>query len=166
MADVHTPEQRSYNMSQIKGRNTRPEKKLRSLLHQNGLRFRIHDNRLPGHPDIVLPKYRSIIFVHGCFWHRHPGCRYASVPESHGDFWNEKFSQNVERDRKNLTLLKKMGWYTIIVWECELKKDASAVVKKILMLLRDRQARAGGKDSGERTSASLGERDSQSRTAD
>lgn len=140
MADVHTPEQRSYNMSRIKGRDTQPEKTLRSLLHRSGLRFRIHDKRLPGHPDIVLPKYRSVIFVHGCFWHRHPGCRYASVPETRSDFWNEKFSRNVERDRRNVFLLEEAGWNTIIVWECELKKDPAAVLENTLALLRNRAA--------------------------
>ena len=131
MADVHTSEQRSYNMSQIKGRDTKPEKTLRSLLHRNGFRFRIHYSKLPGRPDIVLPKYRSVIFVHGCFWHRHPGCRYAYAPKSRTDFWNEKLNGNVERDRKNIHLLKKAGWYPIIVWECELKKNADVVLTKI-----------------------------------
>ena len=131
MADVHTSEQRSYNMSQIKGRNTKPEKTLRSLLHRNGFRFRIHYSKLPGRPDIVLPKYRSVIFVHGCFWHRHPGCKYAYTPKSRTDFWNEKLNGNVERDRKNIYLLKKAGWYPIIVWECELKKNADVVLTKI-----------------------------------
>ena len=149
MADVHTPEQRSYNMSRIKGRDTQPEKTLRSLLHKNGLRFRIHDKRLPGHPDIVLPKYRSVIFVHGCFWHRHPGCRYASVPETRSAFWNEKFSRNVERDRRNVFLLEEAGWKTIIVWECELKKDPAVVLGNTLALLRNRPRR-----TSERTSAS------------
>ena len=145
MADVHTPEQRSYNMSRIKGRDTQPEKTLRSLLHKNGLRFRIHDKRLPGHPDIVLPKYRSVIFVHGCFWHRHPGCRYATVPETRSAFWKEKFSRNVERDRRNILLLEEAGWNPIVVWECELKKDPDSVLKKILTLLRDHPQRVSGK---------------------
>ena len=152
MADVHTPEQRSYNMSRIKGRDTQPEKTLRSLLHRNGLRFRIHDKRLPGHPDIVLPKYRSVIFVHGCFWHRHPGCRYASVPETRSAFWNEKFSRNVERDRRNVFLLEEAGWNTIIVWECELKKDPAVVLENTLAFLRNRPKRIS-----ERTSASSAE---------
>ena len=152
MADVHTPEQRSYNMSRIKGRDTQPEKTLRSLLHRNGLRFRIHDKRLPGHPDIVLPKYRSVIFVHGCFWHRHPGCRYASVPETRSAFWNEKFSRNVERDRRNVFLLEEAGWNTIIVWECELKKNPAVVLENTLALLRNRAKRIS-----ERTSISLAE---------
>lgn len=147
MADVHTPERRSYNMSRIKGRDTQPEKTLRSLLHRNGLRFRIHDKKLPGHPDVVLPKYRSVIFVHGCFWHRHPGCRYASVPKTRSAFWNEKFSRNVERDRRNVFLLEKAGWNTIIVWECELKKDPAAVLENTLVLLRSRPRCISGRIS-------------------
>ena len=142
MADVHTPEQRSYNMSRIKGRDTQPEKTLRSLLHRNGLRFRIHDKRLPGHPDIVLPKYRSVIFVHGCFWHRHPGCRYASVPET-----RSAFSRNVERDRRNVFLLEEAGWNTIIVWECELKKNPAVVLENTLALLRNRAKRISERTS-------------------
>ena len=139
MADVHTPEQRSYNMSQIKGRDTKPEKTLRSLLHRNGFRFRIHYSKLPGRPDIVLPKYRSVIFVHGCFWHRHPGCRYAYTPKSRTEFWNEKLNGNVERDRENISLLRKAGWYPIIVWECELNKNADAVLTKISDVLTKAQ---------------------------
>ena len=139
MADVHTPEQRSYNMSQIKGRNTKPEKTLRSLLHRNGFRFRIHYSKLPGRPDIVLPKYRSVIFVHGCFWHRHPGCRYAYTPKSRTEFWNEKLNGNVERDRENISMLRKAGWYPIIVWECELNKNADAVLTKISDVLTKAQ---------------------------
>lgn len=139
MADVHTPEQRSYNMSQIKGRDTKPEKTLRSLLHRNGFRFRIHYSKLPGRPDIVLPKYRSVIFVHGCFWHRHPRCRYAYTPKSRTEFWNEKLNGNVERDRENISLLRKAGWYPIIVWECELNKNADAVLTKISDVLTKAQ---------------------------
>lgn len=139
MADVHTPEQRSYNMSRIKGRDTKPEKTLRSLLHRNGFRFRIHYSKLPGRPDIVLPKYRSVIFVHGCFWHRHPGCRYAYTPKSRTEFWNEKLNGNVERDRENISLLRKAGWYPIIVWECELKKNADVVLTKISDVLTKAQ---------------------------
>lgn len=135
MTDVHTPEQRSYNMSRIRGQDTRPEKKLRSLLHRNGFRYRVHVSDLPGRPDIVLPKYHSVILVHGCFWHRHPGCRYATTPKSRADFWQEKFTGNVERDQSNLNLLKKNGWFPIIVWECELKDDIDAVMERISTML-------------------------------
>lgn len=144
MTDVHTPEQRSYNMSRIRGQDTRPEKKLRSLLHRNGFRYRVHVSDLPGRPDIVLPKYHSVILVHGCFWHRHPGCRYATTPKSRADFWQEKFAGNVERDQRNLNLLKKNGWFPIVVWECELKDDADAVMKKITAMLHHQYAELSG----------------------
>ena len=144
MTDVHTQEQRSYNMSRIRGYDTLPEKKLRSLLHRRGFRFRLHDKGLPGRPDIVLPKYRSVIFVHGCFWHRHPECRYATTPESRSDFWRDKFARNVERDRKNITLLEKEGWYPIVIWECELKNDADAVLEYISTTLYSQPAEIKG----------------------
>ena len=144
MTDVHTPEQRSYNMSRIRGQDTRPEKKLRSLLHRNGFRYRVHVSDLPGRPDIVLPKYHSVILVHGCFWHRHPGCRYATTPKSRADFWQEKFTGNVERDQCNLNLLKKNGWFPIVVWECELKDDADAVMEKITAMLHHQYAELNG----------------------
>jgi DNA mismatch endonuclease (patch repair protein) len=118
-------------MSRIKGKDTKPEKILRSLLHEKGFRYRVHDNKFPGCPDIVLPKYKSVIFVNGCFWHRHPGCGYATTPKSRQEFWQQKFVGNVERDRKNIELLKKKGWHPIVVWECELKKNADALLKKI-----------------------------------
>lgn len=144
MTDVHTPEQRSYNMSRIRGQDTGPEKKLRSLLHRNGFRYRVHDSRLPGRPDIALPKYRSVILVHGCFWHRHPKCRFTTTPESRFDFWQEKFAGNIKRDRRNRTLLKKRGWLTIIVWECELKDDAGAVMENISTMLHHQYAELNG----------------------
>lgn len=144
MTDVHTPEQRSYNMSRIRGQDTRPEKKLRSLLHRNGFRYRVHVSDLPGRPDIVLPKYNSVILVHGCFWHRHPGCRYATTPKSRADFWQEKFTGNVERDQSNLNLLKKNGWFPIIVWECELKDDTDAVMERISTMLHHQYAELKG----------------------
>lgn len=135
MVDVHTPEQRSYNMSRIRGHNTQPEKILRSLLHRKGFRFRIHYSKLPGKPDIVLPKYRSVIFVHGCFWHHHPGCKYAYIPQTRTDFWSKKLGRNVERDKENISLLKKSDWHPIIAWECELKKDPEAVLARISAIL-------------------------------
>lgn len=123
MSDVHTKEQRSYNMSRIKGKDTKPEEVVRKYLFSRGLRFRKNDKRYPGHPDLVLPKYHTIVFVHGCFWHRHPGCRYATTPKSNTEFWQKKFDANVRRDRDEQKQLKDMGWKVLIVWECELKKD-------------------------------------------
>ena len=123
MSDVHTKEQRSYNMSRIKGKDTKPEEVVRKYLFSRGLRFRKNDKRYPGHPDLVLPKYHTIVFVHGCFWHRHPGCRYATTPKSNTEFWQKKFDANVRRDKDEQKQLKDMGWKVLIVWECELKKD-------------------------------------------
>ena len=121
MADTLTSEHRSWNMSRIKGRNTGPELRLRSLLHRAGFRFRLHTKDLPGRPDVVLPKYRAAIFVHGCFWHRHSGCRYATNPATRPDFWESKFRANVERDERNHRALLDAGWRVAIVWECALR---------------------------------------------
>ena len=121
MVDSLTKEKRSWNMSRIKSRDTKPELIVRSLLHRMGYRFRLHKKDLSGKPDIVLPKYKTVIFVHGCYWHRHPGCKYAYNPKSKKDFWQNKFNQNVKRDKINQAQLKEMGWKVIIVWECELR---------------------------------------------
>jgi DNA mismatch endonuclease (patch repair protein) len=107
-------------MSGIRGRDTAPEKIVRSHLHRAGLRFGLHRKDLPGRPDIVLPRWRSAVFVHGCFWHRHPGCRYAYVPKSNRAFWLRKFAANVERDGRNVAELRKMKWRVHVVWECRL----------------------------------------------
>ncbi|MBT6050642.1 MAG: DNA mismatch endonuclease Vsr [Candidatus Scalindua sp.] len=119
--DILTREKRSWNMSRIKGKDTKPEKIVRSALHKKGFRFRLNRKDLPGKPDIVLPKYKSVIFVHGCFWHRHPRCKFAYNPKSRETFWQKKFSENVERDRFVKKELRKMEWKVIVVWECELK---------------------------------------------
>lgn len=131
MADTIARERRSWNMSRIKGRNTGPELRLRSLLHRAGFRFRLHAKELPGRPDIVLPKYRVAIFVHGCFWHRHQGCRNATTPSTRLQFWQSKFDSNVSRDERNRTDLRAAGWTVLTVWECELKSDASGVVERL-----------------------------------
>ena len=120
--DCLTPEQRKRNMSAIKGRDTKPEILLRKLLHSHGYRFRIQRKDLPGKPDIVLPKYKTAIFVNGCFWHRHEGCRFASTPSSNSVFWQKKFAANVERDARNYAALKELGWTVLIIWECEVKE--------------------------------------------
>ena len=108
-------------MSRIKGKDTKPEKIVRSALHKEGFRFRLNRKDLPGKPDIVLPKYKSVILVHGCFWHRHPRCKFAYNPKSREKFWQKKFSDNVERDKAVKKELRKIGWKVIVVWECELK---------------------------------------------
>jgi DNA mismatch endonuclease (patch repair protein) len=116
-------------MSRIQSKNTKPEVIVRSMLHHLGYRFRIHRRDLPGTPDIVLPKYNSIIFVHGCFWHRHPECPYAYMPKSRIKFWEKKFLDTVNRDTHTIETLKKMGWKVLVVWECELKNPESVIEK-------------------------------------
>ena len=114
-------DQRSRNMSAIKSKNTKPEIAVRKLLHSMGYRFRLHRKDLPGSPDIVLPKYKTVIFVHGCFWHRHENCKYASTPKTRQEFWEAKFRENINRDKLNQENLSSKGWKIIIVWECEIK---------------------------------------------
>ena len=109
-------------MSAIKSKNTKPEIEVRKLLHSLGYRFRLHRKDLPGTPDIVLPKYKTVIFVHGCFWHRHENCKYASIPKTRTEFWENKFKENIKRDQVNQNNLYKLGWNIVIVWECELKR--------------------------------------------
>lgn len=121
MADVLTAEQRKLNMSRIRGKNTTPELVTRRLLHAMGYRFRLHRKDLPGKPDIVLPGRKAVVFVHGCFWHRHPGCRYATTPRTRTEFWEEKFRRNTERDATALAALTSAGWQVTIIWECELQ---------------------------------------------
>lgn len=113
-------------MSKIKSANTKPERLVRSILHNMGYRFRIHTAKLPGKPDIVLPKHRIIIFVHGCFWHRHENCKFSYTPKSNIYFWLDKFKKTTERDKNAIAILQTMGWNVIIIWECELK-DTSKI---------------------------------------
>jgi DNA mismatch endonuclease (patch repair protein) len=137
MVDLLTAERRSWNMSRIRGRNTGPELRLRSLLHCAGFRFRLHAKHLPGRPDVVLPKYRTAIFVHGCFWHRHPGCRNATMPSTRREFWQKKFEGTVGRDIRNQAMLEAAGWTVVIIWECELKAEAEGIVRRLGDELRE-----------------------------
>ncbi len=121
MADVHSKEIRSYNMSMIKGKNTKPEMLVRKFLHANGYRYKLHDKSLPGKPDIVVPKYKTVIFVHGCFWHGHKNCKYFVVPKTRTDWWLNKINGNIANDNKASQALKKDGWKIITIWECNLK---------------------------------------------
>ena len=114
-------EQRSRNMSAIKSKNTKPEIKVRKVLHSMGYRFRLHSKDLPGSPDIVLPKYKTVIFVHGCFWHRHENCKYASTPKTRKEFWNKKFKTNIKRDLEIQDKIKNLDWRSVVIWECETK---------------------------------------------
>lgn len=130
--DIWSQHKRSEVMSKIKGKNTKPEMILRSLLFKEGFRFRIHKKNLPGKPDIVLPKYRTAIFVHGCFWHYHKDCREGRIPSTNSKFWKEKLLKNVEKDERYIELLKENGWNVIVVWECEIEKLAEVVLKNIM----------------------------------
>ena len=120
--DVVDRATRSRMMSGIRGRDTKPEKQVRSCLHRSGLRFRLHA-RLPGKPDLVFPKHRAVVFVHGCFWHRHAGCRYATTPSSNVEFWQTKFEANVARDKRVMRALRKDGWRVFVVWACRITED-------------------------------------------
>lgn len=121
MADTMTPEQRSRCMAAVKGKDTNPEIVVRKYLFSRGLRFRVQVGKLPGTPDIVLPKYKTVIFVDGCFWHGHEGCKYFRLPKSNVEFWTEKIERNVARDARCATELKALGWHVIRVWECEIR---------------------------------------------
>src|SRR5262245_349027 len=121
MTDRLSPDRRSWNMSRIRGRDTAAERQVRSILHRMGCRFRLHVSGLPGRPDVVLPRYRSVVVVHGCFWHRHADCKYAYSPKSNIEFWARKFIENVDRNRRTTAALKQLGWRVITVWECEIR---------------------------------------------
>ncbi len=123
MADRFSERQRSYVMSRVSSKNTKPEIFIRRSLHRLGYRFRIHVPDLTGRPDVVLPKFRSLIFVNGCFWHRHRGCSKATTPRTNQSFWMDKFERNKRRDRRNYEILRKAGWKVLLVWECELKNE-------------------------------------------
>lgn len=120
MADVHSPGVRSYNMSRIRGKDTKPEEKVRKYLFSKGFRYRKNVANLPGKPDIVLPKYKACIFVNGCFWHGHEGCKYFVWPKSNAEFWEKKITENIERDHRQQNELRSMGWNVIVVWECDI----------------------------------------------
>ena len=123
MADVHNKETRSYNMSRIKGKNTKPELLVRKFLFANGFRYRLNKKDLQGNPDLVLPKYKTVIFINGCFWHGHQGCRYFVIPQTRTDWWLEKINGTRLRDQDNIVQLKASRWNVITIWECQLKKQ-------------------------------------------
>ena len=131
MSDKLTPEKRSWNMSRIKGKDTKIEVEVRKYLFSKGYRFRKNDKRNPGKPDIVLPKYHVGIFVHGCFWHRHEGCKDATTPKTRTDFWLEKFDKNVKNDQIKQEKLRELGWKVIVIWECELKRSFQKTMDKV-----------------------------------
>lgn len=131
MSDKLTPEKRSWNMSRIKGKDTKIEVEVRKYLFSKGYRFRKNDKRYPGKPDIVLPKYHVAIFVHGCFWHRHEGCKDATTPKTRTEFWLEKFDKNVKNDQIKQEKLRALGWKVIVIWECELKRSFQETMDKV-----------------------------------
>lgn len=137
MTDTLTREKRSWNMSRIRGKDTKPEVALRSLLHGAGYRFRLHDPKLPGRPDIVLRKFQTAVFVNGCFWHRHQNCAKAYTPASRREFWTDKFAATVERDQRKIAELRSLGWRVITVWECELQREPARVLGDVTAKLSE-----------------------------
>ncbi len=135
MADTISPKHRSWNMSRVKSKDTKPEIKIRSMFHAQGFRFRKNVKNLPGVPDIVLPKYKSIVFVHGCFWHQHKGCVKSHIPKSNVEFWTIKLGKNVVRDKKHNKELKQAGWRILTIWECEIK-DLVKLERKLKKFLK------------------------------
>jgi len=135
LMDRITKARRSWNMSRIRSKDTEPERIVRSMLHKMGYRFRLHRKDLPGCPDVVLPRHKTVIFVHGCYWHRHTDCRFAYTPKSRVDFWIRKFSENVERDCRHKEALNQLGWRIGIIWECE-TADKSLLARRIKSIFR------------------------------
>jgi len=125
-------------MAAVAPKHTKPELAVRKGLHRLGFRFRLHDRKLPGSPDLVLPKYSAVIFVHGCYWHRHQGCRYATTPSTRPEFWEAKFDANVERDRRNQKKLRQVGWRVFVIWECALRRDPENALIELAGALTDR----------------------------
>lgn len=142
MTDIVDAATRSRMMSRIRAQNTRPEIAVRRALHARGFRFRLHDRRLPGRPDIILPKFHATIFVHGCFWHRHEGCKFASTPSTRPEFWEAKFQGNKQRDDRNLEELLSLGWRVATVWECALRlNDRDEIMDEVGLWLRSERNR-------------------------
>lgn len=139
MVDFLSPSDRSERMSRIRGKDTQPELALRKVLHALGLRYRLHGRGLPGRPDLVFPRFKAVVFVHGCFWHRHPGCKIATTPKSNTPFWLDKFRRTVARDLRTTEALHALGWRVFVAWECELASSskARATGERIAALIRD-----------------------------
>jgi len=140
--DTISKEHRSWNMSRIRGQHTAPEILVRSILHRLGYRFRLHRRSLPGCPDVVLPNLQVAIFVHGCFWHRHPGCKFAYTPKSRPEFWRKKFAENVIRDRRAKRRLNRLGWHIVVVWECQIGDIAKLANRLLRKLSRIESAKS------------------------
>lgn len=137
--DVHSEAVRSYNMSRIHGKDTKPEELVRKFLFSKGFRYRKNDRKLPGSPDIVLPKYKTVIFVNGCFWHGHEGCKYFVWPKNNAEFWRKKIETNIERDVRKIKQLEDSGWNVIIIWECQLRsEEREETLRKLVSALQSR----------------------------
>lgn len=139
MVDIVDSATRSRMMANIRGKDTKPELLLRKAMHARGFRFRLHDRRLPGSPDLVFPRYRAAVFVHGCFWHRHEGCRFATTPATRPEFWAEKFQANVARDRKHEAALLAANWRVAIIWECDIKSSDANIADELASWLKTGQ---------------------------
>ncbi len=135
MTDVHEPSVRSFNMSRIKSKNTKPELIVRKFLFAQGLRFRLHAKELPGKPDLVFPKYKTVVFVNGCFWHHHENCKFSKIPETRKDFWESKILRTTIKDQENWIELTNLGWRVIKIWECELKAGKRQITLENLVSL-------------------------------
>ena len=140
MSDVHSKRIRSYNMSQIRGRDTKPELMVRKFLHSHGFRFRLYNRKLPGKPDIILPKYNTVILIHGCFWHHHKECKFARFPQKNSTYWTPKIINNIDRDKQNVKALKQLGWQVITIWTCKLRpayngRTLASLLNKLRLLL-------------------------------
>ena len=153
MTDIVDTKRRSEMMARIRGRDTGPELLVRRVAHRMGLRFRLHRRDLPGRPDLVFPKHRLVVFIHGCFWHRHEGCRKSSTPKSRTGFWLEKFAANVDRDARQEAALKALGWRVFIIWQCETKDEAAVERRLAALTKRDRTATDRGHGLSQRTRA-------------
>lgn len=149
MADILSKQERSALMSKVRSGDTKPEWILRCALHSLGFRYRLNNKHLPGRPDLVFPKYRAVVFVHGCYWHRHHGCKDASMPKSNVSFWEQKFSENVERDRRVAQALSEQGWHVLVVWECELHNHTVETIEKVARTLREQLSAAAQVNYGE-----------------
>ncbi|WP_426277700.1 very short patch repair endonuclease [Chryseobacterium sp. S-02] len=138
--DIWSQKKRSEVMKKIKGKDTKPEKILRSALFRKGFRFRIHRKDLPGKPDIVFPKYKTAVFVNGCFWHYHEDCREGRIPSTNTEFWKNKLSKNIERDKRNINSLEELGWNVIVVWECDIEKNLNQIISQLSTNLNNHQS--------------------------
>ena len=136
MPDTMTPEERSERMSRVRHKDSKPEMRVRGLVHRMGFRYRLHDKKLPGRPDLVLPRHKKVILIHGCYWHQHGACRPLAIPANNSEFWRRKFAENVDRDKRNVRDLTGRGWRVLVVWECE-TKDAEALERILRGFLCD-----------------------------